>query len=75
MISNIEPFFVYAWVLITEDEETTIHEQISHLLAEEKLSSSTELSSKKLWQESRGSNVYVGIKLGRLELKGKLDFS
>lgn len=54
LLSTIDPFFVYAWVLLTKEQEESIEQQISDLLRKEGLPSSTELRSVNMWQSSRG---------------------
>lgn len=54
LLSKAEPFFVYAWVLLTKEQETVIAGQISDLLKRERLPVSTELHSVTMWQSSRG---------------------
>jgi hypothetical protein len=54
LLSKSEPFFVYAWVLLTKEQEEQITKEISELLIKENLPLSTELHSVKMWQSSRG---------------------
>lgn len=54
LLSKAEPFFVYAWVLLTKEQETVVASQISELLEREKLPLSTELHSVTMWQSTRG---------------------
>lgn len=54
LLSKADPFFVYAWVLLTKEQETVIASQISELLKRENLPLSTELHSVTMWQSTRG---------------------
>ena len=54
LLSKSAPFFVYAWVLLTKEQEEQITKEISELLIKENLPPSTELHSVKMWQSSRG---------------------
>ena len=58
LLSKASPFFVYAWVLLTKEEEDIIASQISDLLKRDNLPLSTELRSVKLWQSTRGRRRY-----------------
>ena len=54
LLSTIDPFFVYAWVLLTVEQEKAFEKQILGILTHEGLPPSTELRSVELWQSSRG---------------------
>ncbi len=54
LLSQTDLFFVYAWVLLTKDQEDLIASQLHPLLEKEGISHSYELSAVKLWQSSRG---------------------
>jgi hypothetical protein len=58
LLDKAAPFFVYAWVLLTKEQEDIIASQISDLLKKEKLPLSTELSSVKLLRSTRGCRRY-----------------
>lgn len=61
LLSKAAPFFVYAWVLFTREQQENITSQISSLLKKENLPLSTELRSVKLWQSTRGRRRYDEI--------------
>jgi len=48
------PFFVYAWVLLTKEQEEQIAKEISELLIKENLPLSTELRAVKMWRSPKG---------------------
>lgn len=61
LLSKTAPFFVYAWVLLTKEQEGNIAGHVSDLLERENLPLSTELRSVKLWQSTRGRRRYDEI--------------
>jgi hypothetical protein len=54
LLSKSDPFFVFAWVLLTKDQEANVASKISDLLKKEGLPLSTELHSVTMWQSTRG---------------------
>ena len=58
LLNKADPFFVYAWILLTKEQEDVIASQISDLLKREGLPLSTELRAVKLWQSTRGCRRY-----------------
>lgn len=61
LLSKTDLFFVYAWVLLTKNQETLLASQLSLFLEKECLPLSYELSSVKLWQSSRGRRRWSKI--------------
>lgn len=54
LLSKSDPFFVFAWVLLTKDQEAIVASKISGLHKKEGLPLSTELRSVTMWQSTRG---------------------
>ena len=48
------PFFVYAWLLLTEDQEDNINLRISELLHREGVPKGSELRAINMWTSARG---------------------
>ncbi len=48
------PFFVYAWLLLTKDQEDNINLRISELLHREGVPKASELRAVKMWTSTRG---------------------
>lgn len=48
------PFFIYAWVLLTEEQENNISLRISDLLRREGVPRGSELHAIKMWKSTRG---------------------
>ncbi len=54
LLSKSDPFFVYAWVLLTKEQDISIQNDISELLKNEHLPEDSELRSVDMWQSTQG---------------------
>jgi len=48
------PFFVYAWLLLTKDQEEKVSRRVSELLHRENIPDGSELRAKNMWTSTRG---------------------